>query len=88
VSTGAATYLDHSLVDAEVGVRLEVDAVVLLQRSRRPYPRCREIPGGGGGGEARAAATEGGVPVEVRRQHSEMVRPERRGRLELEISDF
>jgi len=77
-------------VDAEVGVRLEVDAVVLHQRSRRPYPRCRGIPGGGGGGggEARAAAPEGGVPVEVRRQHGEMVRPERRGRLELEISDF
>lgn len=81
MSTGAAAYLDHSLVDAEVGVGLEVDAVVLLQRSRRPYPRCRGLPGGGG--ESRAAAPEGGVAVEVRRQHGEMVRrAERRERLE------
>jgi hypothetical protein len=73
----AAAYLDHSLVDAEMGVGLEVDAVVLLQRSRRLYPRCRRrLPGGGG--EARATAPEGGVAVEVRWQHGEMMRREER----------
>lgn len=71
--------LDHSLVDAEMGVGLEVDAVVLFQRSRRLYPRCRRrLPGGGDGGEARATAPEGGVAVEVRWQHGEMMRREER----------
>ena len=67
-------------MDADVGVRLEVDAVVLLQRIRRgrsPSPRGRGLPGGGGGwgssGEARAAPREGGVAVEVRRQHGGLV---------------
>ena len=67
-------------MDADVGVRLEVDAVVLLQRIRRgcsPSPRGRGLPGGSGGwgssGEARAAPREGGVAVEVRRQHGELV---------------
>jgi hypothetical protein len=60
-SAWEVAYLDHGLVDADVGVGLEVDAVVLLQRN---------IGGGWGGrGEARAAAREGGVAVEVRRQH-------------------
>ena len=66
-------------MDADVGVRLEVDAVVLLQRIRRgrsPSPRGRGLPGGGGwggSGEARAAPREGGVAVEVRRQHGGLV---------------
>jgi len=81
VSTGAAAYLDHSLVDAEMGVGLEVDAVVLLQLSRRPCPRCRGLPGGGG--ESRAEAPESGVAIDVRRQHGETVRrAERREILE------
>lgn len=70
-------YLDHSLVDADVGVGLEVDPVMLLQRKRRrPRPRCWGLTGGdgrGGGGEARPAACEWGVAVEVRRQHGELV---------------
>jgi hypothetical protein len=73
-SAWEVAYLDHGLVDADVGVGLEVDAVVLLQRRRRsgrPRPRRRRSIGGGwgGGGEARAAVRKGGVPVEVRRQH-------------------
>jgi hypothetical protein len=61
-------YLDHRLVDADVGVGLEVDAVVLLQRSRRP--RGRGTIGGGWEGRGEAAR-EGAVAVEMRQQHGE-----------------
>jgi hypothetical protein len=58
-----------------VGVGLEVDPVMLPQRKRRrrrprPNPRCWGLTGGG---EARPAACEWGVAVEVRRQHGEFV---------------
>lgn len=86
--TSTVDYLDHSLVDAYVGIGLEVDAVVLLQRDRRGRrgrPRCRGLPGGGGwgsSGKARAAAREGGVAVEVRRQHGELVSGRKEIRME------
>lgn len=85
-----AAYLDHGLVDSDVGVWLEVDAVVLRQRSVRRRRRRIGIPGGWrrGGGEARAAAREGGVAVEVRRQHGEEARDRGETReIQMEISE-
>jgi hypothetical protein len=55
-------YLDHRLVDADVRVGLEVDAVVLLQRSHRPHPHGRGTIGGGWGGRGEAAR-EGAVAL-------------------------